>query len=538
MGGGRIGLPLEGDATPSLVGMSPVKKAKSMGNISGMVSAQSSSIIPGSPARSGGSRNQSYQDFQALSLKLNPPTVEIDNKADAGATIVRIDSANRHGILLEVVQHLTQLSCIIRKARISSDGGWFFDDFHVVGKDQKKVEDEETLCSIQSMFREATTSEKTAPLSEVPVTSGRCDMSAIVEITTDDFPGLLSLVTERFYDLGMEITKLTQWAQRGRIAMIITATYVGLQAHSDSEMTSVSDFDSNDILGKLQARLEEVFSSDNGRSTVALAQDYGLVRSEVYLQSRLHFLLAMDLEVYKSGKEVLWKGFKKEGDLRSLMNEDLEVTIENEYHSGYTVIRVVSKDRPALLFDTLCTFSNLGYDIYHATIDSNAEDNTAFQEYFVRHCAGGMNHADKEKTRIRIREHLVASVVRRVPHGHKIQFRDDNKPYILSRVANLVKEQGSNIAALEFSLSDCSNVADIELHVTTSSGNPIPKEQLLTTCEMLTSLEENNTANVQADLALTPKTPLSLSCESNMSGSEGESFFDFSMLEKKSMKHA
>ena len=36
-------------------------------------------------------------------------------------------SVNRHGILLEVVQVLTDLNLVITKAYISSDGGWFMD---------------------------------------------------------------------------------------------------------------------------------------------------------------------------------------------------------------------------------------------------------------------------------------------------------------------------------------------------------------------------------------------------------------------------
>lgn len=41
--------------------------------------------------------------------------------------ILQVDSANKHGILLEVVQILTDLNLIITKAYISSDGGWFMD---------------------------------------------------------------------------------------------------------------------------------------------------------------------------------------------------------------------------------------------------------------------------------------------------------------------------------------------------------------------------------------------------------------------------
>lgn len=39
----------------------------------------------------------------------------------------KVDSANSHGILLQVVQVLTDLNLIITKAYICSDGGWVMD---------------------------------------------------------------------------------------------------------------------------------------------------------------------------------------------------------------------------------------------------------------------------------------------------------------------------------------------------------------------------------------------------------------------------
>lgn len=41
--------------------------------------------------------------------------------------MMQVDSQNEHGILLEVVQVLTDLNLIITKAYISSDGCWFMD---------------------------------------------------------------------------------------------------------------------------------------------------------------------------------------------------------------------------------------------------------------------------------------------------------------------------------------------------------------------------------------------------------------------------
>jgi len=45
---------------------------------------------------------------------------------------MQFDSVNKPGILLEVVQILTDLDFIITKAYISSDGGWFMDGMFVI----------------------------------------------------------------------------------------------------------------------------------------------------------------------------------------------------------------------------------------------------------------------------------------------------------------------------------------------------------------------------------------------------------------------
>jgi hypothetical protein len=66
-------------------------------------------------------------EYEKLIRRMNPPRVVIDNDSCKKATVIRVDSANEYGILLEVVQILTDLNLTITKAYISSDGGWFMD---------------------------------------------------------------------------------------------------------------------------------------------------------------------------------------------------------------------------------------------------------------------------------------------------------------------------------------------------------------------------------------------------------------------------
>lgn len=61
----------------------------------------------------------------------------------------QVDSVNKQGTLLEVVQVLTDMNLVIKKAYISSDGGWFMDVFKVIHQDGNKITDTQLLDFIQ-----------------------------------------------------------------------------------------------------------------------------------------------------------------------------------------------------------------------------------------------------------------------------------------------------------------------------------------------------------------------------------------------------
>jgi UTP:GlnB (protein PII) uridylyltransferase len=84
-------------------------------------------------------------EYESLSIRINPPRVSVDNTSCNECTLIKVDSMNKPGILLEVVQILADLDLIIPKAYISSDGGWFMDVFHVTDQQGKKITDSKTI---------------------------------------------------------------------------------------------------------------------------------------------------------------------------------------------------------------------------------------------------------------------------------------------------------------------------------------------------------------------------------------------------------
>ncbi|KAG1661089.1 hypothetical protein FOA52_012078 [Chlamydomonas sp. UWO 241] len=76
-------------------------------------------------------------EYETLELRIHPPNVDIDNRAFDDRTVITLDSANRPGTLVELVQCLTEVGLNVMKARISSDGGWFIDQFEVTDSGSK-----------------------------------------------------------------------------------------------------------------------------------------------------------------------------------------------------------------------------------------------------------------------------------------------------------------------------------------------------------------------------------------------------------------
>lgn len=89
----------------------------------------------------------------------------------------------------------------------------------------------------------------------------------------------------------------------------------------------------------------------------------------------------------------------------------------------YWFVRLACADRNKLLFDLVCTFVDLDFDIFHATLD--VEDAGGFSkstmEFYVRPRLGGPEY-DAEEGR-RLAKMLRASILRRLPKGLKLHVQ-------------------------------------------------------------------------------------------------------------------
>ncbi|CAJ1929213.1 unnamed protein product [Sphenostylis stenocarpa] len=356
----------------------------------------------------------------------------------------QVDSANRKGILLEMVQVLTDLDLIISKSYISSDGGWFMDGqclpleslFHVTDKAGKKLTDETLMLHIQQEL--CATRRKGEKGRETEVGSekggeeekeGR-EMTAL-EMSGMDRAGLLSELSRVLVELGCVVTSATAWTHNDRVACIIFV-------EEASEAGPIRD---PKRLGLVEEKLEKVVAAHSRRGERKRVRVTKLGAGHTHRERRLHQLMYADRD-YESchACDGDSSGEHKKGC------DGTHVSVGICEDKGYLVVYVRSRDRPKLLFDTVCVLTDMQYVVFHAAITSKRS--MAHQEYYIRQSTGSSvlpSESDKQKLTLC----LIAAVERRVSHGLRVDIGTENRMGLLSSVTRVFRENGLSISRIE-----------------------------------------------------------------------------------------
>eukprot|EP00249_Psilotum_nudum_P012025 c23538_g1_i1 orf=448-1803(-) len=370
-------------------------------------------------------------EYEKFVLRMNPPRVVIDNEASENATLVKVDCSNRHGILLEVIQILTDLDLIICKAYISSDCGWSMDVFHVTDLNGRKITDARTIDYIQQRVVNHQYPRTVGVQSAVEHTA--------IELTGADRPGLLSEIFALLSDLGCNVVAAELWTHNMRVASLIYVTdYVNLGPIQDPRR-----------LAKIKESLCSVLKGD--RDSKGARTDF--VTGVTHTERRLHQMMFADrdYEIADDGK---------------MHNSEQKITVENCNEKGYSVVNIECRDRPKLLFDTVCTLIDMEYVVFHATIDSVGQK--AYQEYYIRHVDGCTLNSDAE--RCRVIQCLRAAIERRASEGLRLELCMGDRVGLLSDVTRIFREHGLSVKRADVNTRG-DKAVDV-FYVTDAAGNP------------------------------------------------------------------
>ncbi|XP_020212817.1 ACT domain-containing protein ACR4 isoform X2 [Cajanus cajan] len=361
------------------------------------------------------SRNMD-DEYEKLFRRMNPPRVVIDNESCKNATVIRVDSANKHGILLEVVQILTDLNLIITKAYISSDGGWFMDVFNVTDHDGKKVTDEAILKYIRKSLGPESCS--TSSIRSVGVKQ-TMEHTAI-ELLGSDRPGLLSEVSAVLTNLKCNIVNAEVWTHNTRAAAVMHVT-------DEKTGSAITDPQRLSVIKELLCNVLAGGNRVRGASSV--------VTEEVtHTERRLHQMMFADRD-YERVDDDDYVDEKSRP----------KVTVVNLSDNDYSVVTIQCKDRAKLLFDIVFTLTDMQYVVFHASIDS--EGPNAYQEYYIKHIDGSPVKSDAE--RHRVIQCLEAAIKRRVSEGLKLELCATDRVGLLSDVTRIIRENSLTVTRAE-----------------------------------------------------------------------------------------
>ncbi|KAL0326488.1 UNVERIFIED_CONTAM: ACT domain-containing protein ACR8 [Sesamum angustifolium] len=362
--------------------------------------------------------------------------VMIDNAGCSNATRVMIDSARKHGILLEAVQVLMDLNLSIKKAYISSDGRWFMDvansesavslmcSFHVTDLNGNKLTDESVLSYIEQL----TTGDQKS-----------FEGLTALELTGTDRVGLLSEVFAVLSNLHCNVVDAKVWTHNGRIASLI---YL-------KDNDSGSPIADSQKLEVIEAMLRNVLKGDNDIRSAKTSVSLAVTHTE----RRLHQMMFADRDYERT-------------PIIKTSDDSPVVSVQNYLQRDYSVVNIHCKDRTKLLFDVVCTLTDMDYVVFHATVDTSGD--RASLEFFIKHMDGTPISSEAEKQRVILC--LQAAIERRASQGVRLELCASDRKGLLADVTRTFRENSLNVTRAE--ISTRMDTALNFFYVTDAIGNP------------------------------------------------------------------
>ncbi|XP_058003289.1 ACT domain-containing protein ACR6 isoform X3 [Hevea brasiliensis] len=334
------------------------------------------------------------------------------------------------------------MNLVITKAYISSDGGWFMDVFNVINQDGKKIRDKEDIGYIQ---RRLESNASFVPSLRGSVGVMPSEEHTSIELTGSDRPGLLSEVCAVLTDLHCNVVNAEIWTHNARAAAVVHVT-------DDATGCAIKD---PKRLSKIKELLCNVLKGSNDLKVAKMTLSPPGITSR---ERRLHQIMFADRDYEK----VEMVGLGRHEDKSSRPH----VTVLN-IEKDYSVITMRSKDRPKLLFDIVCTLTDMEYVVFHGMVNTGRME--AYQEFYIRHVDGLPISSEAERERVI--QCLEAAIERRASEGLELELCTEDRVGLLSDITRIFRENSLCIRRAEISTKG--GKAKDTFYVTDVTGNPV-----------------------------------------------------------------
>ena len=169
-----------------------------------------------------------------------------------------------------------------------------------------------------------------------------------IELTGSDRPGLLSEVSAVLTHLKCNVVNAEVWTHNMRAAAVMQVT-------DEETGSAITD---PEKLSRIKELLCNVLKGSNKSRGAKTDVSHGVTHTE----RRLHQMMFADRDYERGNNEEL--------DEKQRPN----VSVVNWHEKDYSIVTITSKDRPKLLFDTVCTLTDMEYVVFHANIDAEGPE--------------------------------------------------------------------------------------------------------------------------------------------------------------------
>lgn len=173
-----------------------------------------------------------------------------------------------------------------------------------------------------------------------------------VELIGRDRPGLLSEISAVLASLQFNVIAAEVWTHNRRIACVLYVNDATNQAIDDQKKLSIMEEQLNHILRVSDDEEDEKEAKNN------------FYMGSTHMDRRLHQMLFADRDYERASVTTTTP------DVDCPLSFRPKIEIERCGEKGYSAVSVKCKDRAKLMFDIVCTLTDMQYVVFHATISS------------------------------------------------------------------------------------------------------------------------------------------------------------------------
>ncbi|KAL8142757.1 hypothetical protein V2J09_015789 [Rumex salicifolius] len=266
-----------------------------------------------------------------------------------------------------------------------------------------------------------------------------------IELTGTDRPGLLSELCAVLAELQCNVVNAEIWTHSARAAAVVNVTdsSTGGAIKDETQLLSIKSLLSNVLRGDCELEAAKMMLSPSNFT---------------HRGRRLHQIMFDD------------RDFERMDDKNG--SERPKINVIDCLEKDYTIITMRSKDRPKLLFDIVCTLTDMQYVVFHGMVDTGM--NEAYQEFYIRHVDGLPISSEAERERVV--QCLQAAIERRASEGLQLELCTEDRVGLLSDITRVFRENGLSIRRAEI-LTESGRAKD-RFYVTDVEGNAVDKRTL------------------------------------------------------------